>query len=543
MLSVLTVPEVGEYVSLPKILVMLVAATPWLYAAPWVAKDVKKVLANPYIWTSLTVGLPSLGILLWLLLGSYVVGLVLFAVLTLGAFGAYVFHRNGRVEPEKRVLTPGHLKKLMGTRRKRKVLAAVEKIKLYDHHNKIVHTPTEDAPEEIVTAYNLVQDLLYDMVYYRASEADLSPVGETTRVRYVIDGVAVEREAMESEASESIVQFLKPASGMDFQERRRPQSGKISIDIHGKQADITVATAGTTTGQRVQFRILQEAIRTDVEQLGMTPAVLKSIRSMLKQPPGLVIVAGRPQSGVTSTMYSLLRDQDAYTKHLVTLETKPALDLENVTQNSYTSPQELSSSLASALRRDPDVVMIDACPDQQVAQQIAQASGEKIILLGMQASESLVALARWIKLCGSQEAAMENLRGIVCQLLIRKLCETCREAYRPDPAVLAKANLSAGADEQFYRPPTGPTVDEKGRPIICEACQNSRYVGRTGVFEWMEINDEVRKLVVGRAPVQQIQSALRRNKMLYMTEQALEKVKQGLTSFQEVARVTQKEKK
>ena len=148
-----------------------------------------------------------------------------------------------------------------------------------------------------------------------------------------------------------------------------------------------------------------------------------------------------------------------------------------------------------------------------------------------------------MKLVGSTKEATEGLRGILCQILLRKLCTTCREAYRPDPKFLAKANLPAQKIEAFYRPPSQPLTDEKGRPYICPTCHGNGYFGRTGVFELMEITDEVRQLLRAKAPASQIQSACRKNKMLYLQEQALRKVIEGVTSIQEVIRVTQQAKK
>ena len=128
-------------------------------------------------------------------------------------------------------------------------------------------------------------------------------------------------------------------------------------------------------------------------------------------------------------------------------------------------------------------------------------------------------------------------------MLIRKLCPSCREAYKPDPALLAKANLPAQKIVNFYRPPSRPAVDEKGRPIICNTCQGSGYFGRTAVFELLEMTGELRQLVAAGGPLTQVQASCRKNKMLYLQEQALRKVVEGLTSIQEVLRVTQQGKK
>jgi type II secretory ATPase GspE/PulE/Tfp pilus assembly ATPase PilB-like protein len=128
---------------------------------------------------------------------------------------------------------------------------------------------------------------------------------------------------------------------------------------------------------------------------------------------------------------------------------------------------------------------------------------------------------------------------VLCQILVRKLCPTCREEYRPDPQILAKANIPADKVESFYRTPTKPRLDEKGNPITCQTCQNTGYYGRIGVFELLQVTDEIRQMIAGGAALAAIKSAARKNKMLYLQEQALAKVIAGVTSIQEVIRVSQ----
>jgi type II secretory ATPase GspE/PulE/Tfp pilus assembly ATPase PilB-like protein len=157
----------------------------------------------------------------------------------------------------------------------------------------------------------------------------------------------------------------------------------------------------------------------------------------------------------------------------------------------------------------------------------------------MRAEDAITALEKWVKVCGGEAGAVEHLCGVTCQLLLRKLCTTCKEPYRPPPEMLAKANLPANV-ESFHRPPLHIPVDEKGRPIICTTCQASGYFQRTGVFELLVITPEIRQLIA--KPTRQrdeIKMAARKGGMKYLQEQGLRKVMEGITSIQEVARVTQ----
>jgi type II secretory ATPase GspE/PulE/Tfp pilus assembly ATPase PilB-like protein len=535
----------GGYFSLPKTVAMLVLVLPWLYLAPWVQKDAKVVHASPGAWSLSVLGVGTVTLLIWLVQPFYIVGLLVYAMLTGGVLLAYVVHRNGLVDPAQRVLTGDHLKGLFSRRRQPRSAAGelVAKLKLYRADGMIAPPPSPDADPEQREAYNLAQELLYDIVWHRAGEADISPATQQARVRFVVDGVVVERPPMGLNHSEGIVQYLKGIAGMDAEDRRRPQQGKISVDLAGMQLELSLQSAGTTGGQRMRLRVIQEFVRTKLDTLGMDGDMLAKVRAMNQAGPGLIIVSGRASSGVTSTLYSLLREHDAFVQQLETLEAKEAIDLENITQHVYGQPERLAPMLASVLRRDPDVVMVDQCPDEAAAELVVGAAAEKAILLGMQATDTFAALARWVRLCGNASTAAGPLRGILCQVLLRKLCPNCREAYPPNPEMLAKANLAASRVQKLYRPPTKPLMDEKENPITCPTCQGSGYLDRTAVFELLEVTEEIRQMIVGGGSLAQIKAACRKSRMLYLQEQALRRAIEGTTSIQEIIRVWQPEKK
>lgn len=537
------VPPLGGYFSPIKIAVALVFLVPWIYFAPWVQKDAQKLNLSGSVWSVSVLLVGAVTLLIWLIQPFFVVGLLIYLLLTGSVYLAYVVQRNSRAQSdEEKVLSFSHIKGVL-THQKPKEVQIVNRLKLYHANGKVVLPPGDDAEPALRETYNLTQDLLYDIVWRRAGEADITPAQAQYRVRYVVDGVVTERPPMGQGHSEAVIQYLKSISGMEAEDRRRPQSGKMAADLAGMQIEMSLRSAGTTGGQRLQIRILQEFIRTQLDTLSMSEDVLSRIREMNQAGKGLIIISGRSGSGVTSTLYSLLRERDAFIKQLETLEAKPAVDVENVTQNAYGESERLSSVLASALRREPDAIMIDQCYDSASARLIAEAAGQRSILLGMQAGDSFMALAKWAKLCGETRLASENLLAVLCQMLMRKLCPNCREEYRPDPAVLSKANLSAQKIERFYRPPTKPLMDDKGNPIACPTCQGSGYLGRTAVFELLEITDEIRHMIAEGANLAQIKAAARKNRMLYLQEQALQKVIEGVTSVQEVIRVSQPDKK
>jgi len=531
----------GGYFSIPKTVVMILLVLPWLYWAPWVEKDAKAVHAASGAWSLAVLIVGVLTLLIWLVQPFFIVGLLVYAMLTGGVLLAYVVHRNAMVEPAQRVLTAEHLKDVFsrGGGKQQSGGQTVTKLKVYQSSGMVAMPPAETASPELREAYNLAQNLLYDIVWRRASEADITPATQQARIRFVVDGVAVERPPVGLNYSEGIIQYLKGVGGMDVEDRRRPQQGKLAVDLAGMQLELSLQTTGTTGGQRMRLRVLQEFVRTKLDTLGMDPEMLARVLELNQSGPGLIIVSGRPGSGVTSTLYSLLREHDAFVQQLETLEAKESIELENITQHIYGEPDRLAPMLSAALRSDPAVIMVDQCPDEAAAGMILGAAAEKTILLGMQAGDTFMALAKWAKLCGDAAVAVGPLRAVLCQVLLRKLCPNCRESYTPNPEVLAKANLSAGKVQKLYRSPTKPMMDEKQNPIACLTCQGSGYLDRTAVFELLEVTEEIRALISGGASLAQIKSACRKNRMLYLQEQALRRAIDGATSIQEMIRVWQ----
>ena len=550
--QIANIPQLTMTVPAVKAVVMLLLTLPWLRLATWVNDDVLLARADRKKWNAITVAGGAVGLLLWLVMPFYVVGLLFYLVLAAGGLLAYVAYRNDRVPPEKKVLTREHLAGLFaGKKRAKKALdmELLTKVTIYDNYEKIVFPPDlSTAEEKDIRTYNHVQEFLYDMAWRRASEVALTPAGQNSRVLYVIDGVAHEQPAIPLAQAEEMIQFVKEISGMEVDEVRRPQKGQLSVDAQSinARADMELSATGTTGGQRLIFRIIQEVIRTNLGELGMPDDILGQVSSIAQTKNGLFICAGRRGSGVTSTLYSMLRQRDVFMTNISTLESKPPIDLENVTQNTYGEDANLAKTLSVAIQRGLDVLMVDQVPDAETAKMLADLAAKKPVLVGMQASDTFSALARWVQLVGDATTAVQILRGVVCQMLIRQLCPKCKVAYKPDTAKLAKMNLASGAIDNFYRPPSeaedGAAASPAGKEIdICPECQGSGYKGRIAVFELLKLTTETRQLIIDGATVAQIRTAARKNKMLYLQEMAMQRVMDGTTSVQEVIRVMQQQ--
>ncbi len=530
------VPEMGGYFNPVKVVVMAALALPWLWGSVWTDKDTRQTRMPRSIWLPAVFGGGVLGMLVMLLTPVFIVGVGVYVVIVCAVGAVYVMQRNSKVIPEARVLTAEWFANIAQRRRDASV-NLVARLKVYDHAGQPAVIPADGSVQE-KRVYNQTQDLLYDIMWRRASEVDVSPSKEGLALRYVIDGLVNKCDPLDRPDGDRMLDYLKTLAGMDVEQKRRPQTGKISVDLAGQQVDIDIVAAGTTSGPRMQLKIVQEAVRIRLGELGIPDDLLAKLRELNNDPSGLIIVASQRHNGLTSTLYSLMRDHDAYTQHLMTIEAKAEADLENVTQNTYDGEDDQIRVIAAALRRDPNVVMIDRCPTATVAERVLDGVSDKKIVLGIHARDSFKALAKWVQVVGEAPKAVKPLQAVLSQVLVRKLCPACREAYQPNTELLRKANLPADKVEHFYRPPSKPLTDEKGRPMICPTCQGSGYFGRTAAFELLVFDDAYRKLIASGANLTQIKAGARKNKMLYLQEQALRLVMEGVTSVQEVIRVT-----
>lgn len=546
-------PDPAGYVSVYKVGTVIVLTFVWGLCAQWVDRDTDVVKTRREHWNLIVL---SGGLVAYFVLFVppwsgvlFFVGLGFWLLIAGGSIVFYVLHRNGRVVPDARVMTAQHLKRLIsgGSGEKKIKDDKGMRVRLHDFNEKFVERPGD--PEEY-EGYRATQDFLYDVLWRRAADVDVLAGKEKYRVVYHIDGVAIEQpEGLPPEEGEKVFRFLKKIAGLNIEEIRRPQSGRIQAALlsHNGEAGTTVVrTSGTTAGERLRLNVQAGPTLLRLQELGLAAPRLDKLREVLQRPQGLFIVSAPPRSGATTTEYAILKGHDAYIHNIHSLERRRLLELDNVTQQEYDGANtdvDYARKLQTILRREPDIVLVSDCEDRETAQLAARAgSEERKIYVGMQARDVFDALASFVKLVEDNAMVADCLLGISNQRLIRKLCPECREAYKPDEKTLRKLNLPVDKIERFYRPPTDPPVDKRGRPIVCPNCQGTGYVGRTGMFEILIIDDAVRKLIAEGAPVKTIKAQARKNKMYYLQEEGLLKVIDGTTSMNEILRVLRNDK-
>lgn len=541
------VPEPGGYINLLKILGILICLMVWTAYGQWVDKDTFQVRANRTLWNGVVLATGIAGMFAWLLMPLpgylYFAGFGLWLLISGGGMLAYAVTRNKMVSRTQRVFTSAHLrsKVTIGGPKKDKRLDRLQQITLINSAGKTVDAPSQD---EEIDQFVAVQSLMFDALWRRATTIDIAVAGEESRLLYRIDGFSSTRkDLLDTEQLGQCILFLKRVAGLNPEERRRPQEGKMSAAFAGStdtNAHMEVRSSGSTAGERLQIHVITEESRLRLPELGLAPQRLKQFSQAVKSAEGIIIISGPKESGITTSAYAQIQAHDAFMQNIQTLERKRLMEVENVTQHIYDQSKtdvSYARQLQTIIRREPDVVLTDDCEDADTAMLATKAAAKgKKIYLQMRASDSFDALRKFLAWVNDPSMSSKTLLAITNQRLVRKLCEECKEAYKPDAKLLKKANLPADKIEHFYRVPSETPVDKKGNPIICTACQGTGYLGRVAIFEVMIADENVKKYIKAGADTSKIKALCRKNRMLYLQEEGLLKVMEGVTSMNEIIR-------
>jgi type II secretory ATPase GspE/PulE/Tfp pilus assembly ATPase PilB-like protein len=450
-------------------------------------------------------------------------------------------HRDAAVPEFQRVLTADYIKDmLMGSIKKKEPVAAYVFITA---NNNEVPLPEVKTPDYF--GYKAAYTMFDDALYRRAYDVICTPTPQNYDVAYYIDGTAMKQPAVAKDQMDYLLRFVKNLANLDIEEKRKPQKGKFTIFKQGKRIDWELMTAGSNAGEQMRAKLVTQQNITKLSDLGLTADQLEQLGTLHGAKKGVFIVSGPKNSGVTTTFYTLLRSHDAFLNGIITLERQPSGKLPNITQNIYVLGDSgittYGRKLQSMVRMDPDIVGVADCEDVETAQIACGAAESKLVYVVIEEENALKALAKWIKLVGDKNKAIEHLLGMCNQRLLRKLCEKCKQAYEPNSDLLHKFNIPAERAKVLYR--TGKVVyDKRGKPFPCENCQETGFFGRMCIFETIMLNDQLRNAIKQAKTLSDVGTELRRAKMLYLQEQGLLRVIAGITSINEMVRVLSKSK-
>jgi general secretion pathway protein E len=364
-----------------------------------------------------------------------------------------------------------------------------------------------------------------------ASDIHLEATRDGLRVRLRIDGVLSEMPSPTRAMHAAVVSRIKLLAEMDIAERRQPQDGRIRVRLESRELDLRVSTVPTLYGESVVLRLLDRGGRpVGLDELGMPPQLLVQMQRLALKPHGILLATGPTGSGKTTTLYAALGLRHPTYEKIITVEDPVEYELANVTQVPVHAKAGVTfaSALRSILRQDPDVLMIGEMRDGETAAIAMQAAMTgHLVFSTLHTNDAISALTRLVDLKVEPYIVAATLEGVLAQRLVRRICTECRERYRPDPSSIA---LLAGG-------PVGSPVLERGAG--CAACRQTGYRGRSGIFELLVVDDDLRRSLAMDADPSILRQRLRAQGMQTLREDAWAKVQAGITTVEEVLRVIQ----
>jgi len=383
----------------------------------------------------------------------------------------------------------------------------------------------DDAP-----VIRLINAILSQAVRERASDIHIETFEEKLVVRFRIDGVMTEVLSPKRMLASLLISRLKVMAKLDIAEKRIPQDGRISIKLAGHAVDIRVSTIPSAHNERVVLRLLdKQAGQLKLDQLCMSPAVLKGFRQALDAPHGIILVTGPTGSGKTTSLYAGLEAINTSERNILTIEDPVEYLLPGIGQTQVNNKVDMTFArgLRAVLRQDPDVVMVGEIRDVETAEIAVQASlTGHLVLSTLHTNTAVGAITRLQDMGIEPFLLSSSVIGLMAQRLIRLLCVECKESYQADEAELALL----GIDEPNASP-------ELFRPIGCPACKGSGYSGRTAIYEFIRVDDELRSLIYKAGNEQELMVCARQHSES-IQDDGRRRVLAGDTSMAEVLRVT-----
>ena len=381
-----------------------------------------------------------------------------------------------------------------------------------------------DAP--VIRAVNR---LIADAVDARASDIHLEPAEDRLVVRYRVDGVLVDQPALPPQMRAAIVSRIKVMAELNIAERRLPQDGRLRVAVRGHEIDLRVAIAPSIHGQTVVLRILDKSgMALDFASLGFTTELAQRMHEALARPHGIMLVTGPTGSGKTTTLYAALASINSDTRKILTVEDPIEYRLPGIVQTQVNPAigLDFAAALRSFLRPDPDVMMVGEIRDLETAQIAIQAALTGHGLLStLHTNTAPGAITRLLDMQVEPFLLASTLNAVVAQRLVRRLCPHCRVPHTPGPG--QRAALGCSEDESFWR--------GEG----CEHCGHSGFKGRIALVEYLDIDECIAQLILDRADAREIARQAGPGQLYTMMQDGLAKAAAGLTTVDEVLRVTQ----
>lgn len=392
----------------------------------------------------------------------------------------------------------------------------------------------EEIDDEIINEVNsapvvrLVNTIIRQAVKARASDIHIEPFENQVRIRFRIDGELKEIMTTAKSTHSAIITRIKIMGKMNIAEKRIPQDGRVEINIDGSEVDLRISTLPTVYGEKIVIRLLDRTnFLLSKEQLGFTSENLERFDRIIQNPYGIILVTGPTGSGKTTTLYTVLNEVNTIGKNIITVEDPVEYRMDGINQVQVNNKAGLTfaNGLRSILRQDPDIIMIGEIRDAETASIAVRAAiTGHLVISTMHTNDAPATVSRLLDMGIQPYLISSSLVGVVAQRLVRRICNRCRISYKPDEKERKLLNI----DEN--------TLLYKGKG--CSHCFNSGYKGRIAIHEIMPINSDIRELIDNSASINQLREAALKNGMITLRENCRELVLKGVTTYQELIRVT-----
>jgi type IV pilus assembly protein PilB len=390
-----------------------------------------------------------------------------------------------------------------------------------------VEAAVEDAP-----IVKLVQAIMTQAAADRASDVHIEPTEKDVRVRFRVDGVLHEVMHSPKSIQGGLISRLKVMGDLNIAEKRVPQDGRVSLRVNNRSLDLRLATLPTVHGEKIVIRILDKSnAMLQLSELGFLRDSFERYERSFRKPYGAILVTGPTGSGKSTTLYATLNIVNQSDRHIVTVEDPVEYRLPGVNQMQVNPKAGLTfaSALRSILRADPDIILIGEIRDRETAMiAVESALTGHLVLSSLHTNDAPSAITRLIEMEVETFLVASAIDCVVAQRLARKLCEKCKKAYTPEPRELIEAG---------YAESRITDLRELFRPTGCGSCSNTGYRGRVGLYEVMQMSEEIERLTVDRASSDAVKAVAVEQGMKTLRDDGLEKAASGLTSIEEIARV------
>ncbi len=396
-----------------------------------------------------------------------------------------------------------------------------------------------DEPQDLLDATDeapiirLVNSVLFQAVRQRASDIHFESFERGLVIRYRIDGVLYPVLTPPKHLQASIIARLKIMAGLNIAEKRLPQDGRFAIRTAGKDVDLRVSVLPTSHGERVVLRLLEKENRLlNLSEMGFSKERLTVIHQLIQLAHGIMLVTGPTGSGKTTTLYAALTHINSPDKNIITVEDPVEYQLLGVGQMQVNPKINLTfaAGLRSILRQDPDVIMIGEIRDRETAEIAIHASlTGHLVFSTLHTNDAASAATRLIDMGIEPFLVASSVVAVLAQRLLRRICPDCKRPYRASENELSRLDLPPGSAVTLYR------------GAGCTACSQTGYRGRTGIFELMVLDDDIRRLIGGKADSTAIKQTAVAKGMVTLKQEGVERVIHGHTTLEEVMRITQQE--